>query len=80
MRPALLIHAMIDRLENDPIFLKSSARAIVQLFARSPFGALQEHMTKSAETVDLLDVVGDRGDRQRIHERLEIDRAIRVDA
>lgn len=29
-------------------------RAIVQLFAKSPFGALQEHMTKSAECVNLV--------------------------
>ncbi len=29
-------------------------RAIVQLFAKSPFGALQEHMSKSAECVELV--------------------------
>ena len=27
-------------------------RAIVQLFAKSPFGALQKHMTASSECVD----------------------------
>lgn len=29
-------------------------RAIVQLFAKSPFGALKEHMAKSSECVDLV--------------------------